>query len=78
MARLLALVVVFAIVVETEAFYESGSNVVPIKDQQQFQREVLESDFLWAVEFYREVGSWHVKLHDHDFVRRDHLVHGSD
>jgi hypothetical protein len=40
----------------THAFYEKGSNVILIKDEKQFKKDVLESDFLWAVEFYREVG----------------------
>jgi hypothetical protein len=46
----------------TDAFYEKGSNVVNIKDENQFKKDVLESDFLWAVEFYREVTASPKKL----------------
>jgi len=35
-------------------FYERGSNVIAIKDEKQFKKEVLNSEFLWVVEFYRE------------------------
>jgi hypothetical protein len=36
-------------------FYETGSNVVDLKSAKEFREKVLESDHLWAVEFYREV-----------------------
>lgn len=36
-------------------FYETGSNVVDLKSAKEFRERVLESDHLWAVEFYREV-----------------------
>jgi thiol-disulfide isomerase/thioredoxin len=39
---------------KSERFYEFGSNVIKLKDEKQFKREVLESNFLWAIEFYRE------------------------
>ena len=35
-------------------FYERGSNVVLIKDKKHFEQQVLNSNFLWVVEFYRE------------------------
>ena len=36
-------------------FYEKGSNVQDLKSKKEFRQRVLESDHLWAVEFYREV-----------------------
>ena len=38
----------------SDRFYEFGSNVIKINDEKQFKREVMESNYLWAVEFYRE------------------------
>ncbi|KAJ1486354.1 thioredoxin-like protein [Baffinella frigidus] len=35
-------------------FYEKGSNVQDLKSKKEFRERVLESDHLWAVEFYRE------------------------
>ena len=39
---------------KSERFYEFGSNVIKLNDEKQFKREVMESSFLWAIEFYRE------------------------
>ncbi len=39
---------------KSDRFYEFGSNVIKLNDEKQFKREVLESNYLWAVEFYRE------------------------
>ena len=39
---------------KSERFYEFGSNVIKLGDEKQFKRDVLQSNFLWAVEFYRE------------------------
>ena len=39
---------------KSDRFYEFGSNVIKLNDEKQFKREVSESNFLWAVEFYRE------------------------
>lgn len=39
---------------KSERFYEYGSNVIKLKDESQFKRDVSQSNFLWAVEFYRE------------------------
>jgi thiol-disulfide isomerase/thioredoxin len=39
---------------KSDRFYEFGSNVFKINDEKQFKREVMESNYLWAVEFYRE------------------------
>ena len=39
---------------KSERFYEFGSNVIKLVDETQFKRDVLNSNYLWAVEFYRE------------------------
>ncbi len=39
---------------KSERFYEFGSNVIKLNDEKQFKREVMDSNYLWAIEFYRE------------------------
>lgn len=50
-----SVVVLSWFVLGTDGFYERGSNVISLKDQKQFKEQVLNSNFLWVVEFYREV-----------------------
>jgi len=51
-------------------FYEKGSNVRDLKGKKEFRESVLESDHLWAVEFYREVNIVQPNLDFRNFVPR--------
>lgn len=51
----MALALTSPLVRSAAGFYEKGSNVQDLKSKKEFRERVLESDHLWAVEFYREV-----------------------